>query len=145
LFLIHVETGFAQDTPPSFQGEDPHCPVIGLNPEASAVANKIEYRSFILFIVRVGIIYVFDKNNIECASRGPGGAGSVLLEGLTRHVRCRNENAAEVQMGGGSSDSSREILRAIHVRYRIVHQDGIEGGVKPEGPHVSLDKRTLRV
>jgi len=142
---MHLETSFAQNMSPRVQGEYPQCPVIGLNPKASMVANEIQYRCFILFICRVGIVHVLDEDDVDSVSRERGGAGSVLLECLNRHVRCGHKNAARFQVGRGSSECCREIRKAIHVRYRVVHQGGIEGTAEAERPHVSLDKRALRI
>src|SRR5690606_19771336 len=96
--LMHLETGFAQNTPPGVEREKAHCPMVGLDPKAAVVPNEIEDRRFVLFIRRGRVIDILDEDDIEFVpwplARGGRGDGPVLLECFDRHVRRHNQHPA---------------------------------------------------
>ncbi len=109
------------------------------------VTNQIQYRRFILFIRRIGIIHILDEDNVHSVARRRGGDGPVLLERLDRHVRSSDQDAAGVQMGVCGAECFHKIRPALHVRDRIVHEHDIKSPAESTRPHIALDERALGV
>ncbi len=143
--LVYFETRFAQNPSPYVQAEDAHRPVFGLNPQATLLAHEVQDRGLILLIRRVRIIHVLDEDDIHAVPRGRRGCGLVLLKRLQRYIRRDDKDAARVQVGMRSAQRRREVGPAVHMRDRVIHENGVERPAEPAGPHIAFDKRTAGI